>query len=338
MCTGILQKSESSDWVLARTLEFGANHLSFDLLFVPRNVDHSTNRPWKNRYAYVGFNPFNMPVVVDGINEKGLASGGFYFPGWAEFQKLDPNSPKTVVTNIEFVSWLLGNFATVQEIRDALTNTTVIGAELPAWGFVPPIHYFVADSTGDRLVIEYVKGELHTYDTPIGTITNAPTYDWHMTNVRNYIGLRALNDPSITIDGVQLSQLGQGSGAIGLPGDFTPPSRFIRASFLNQVTLSGKNALEQVERAFKILNQFDIPKGSVAAKDSTGNLEYEETLWTSASDLSGKRYYFHTAANREIMEINLGELNLDGKDRQSISLNQPEQINNLSASFTLQKK
>lgn len=338
-CTGIFQKAENGNWVYARTMEFGADLLSFDLLFVPRGISYtgqsSNDQPgtkWITKYGHVGFNPFGMPIVADGLNEKGLACGAFYFPGWAKYESTIPQDQANTISNLDFVSWVLGNFATVNEVRDVLKDTKVIGVVYAPWGIIPPLHYFIADKTGNKAVIEYVDGKLNFYDAPFGTITNAPSYSWHMINARNYIGLQALNHPSVKIAGEDFSQFGQGSGAIGLPGDFTPPSRFIRASFFNQVVLNGKDGLEQVKRAFKILNQFDIPKGAVREIEK-GKEIYEETQWTSAADLSGGLYYFHTAASRVIRSVDLKTLDLDAKKISSIKVNTPETIVDLSTSF-----
>lgn len=338
-CTGIIQKAENGDWVYARTMEFGADLISFDLMFVPRGIPYtseiSTNKTgakWTTKYGHVGFNPFGMPILADGLNEKGLACGAFYFPGWAEYESIGPQDSSNAISNIDFVSWVLGNFATVSEVREALKQTKVVGVPFAAWGFIPPLHYFMADKTGGKAVIEYVGGKLKIYDTTLGTITNAPDYDWHMVNARNYIGLRALNDPSIKISGQEFSQFGQGSGAIGLPGDFSPPSRFIRAAFFNTVVLNGKDALEQVKRAFRILNQFDIPKGAVR-EISKGKEFYDETQWTSAADLTNLQYFFHTDVNREIRSVSLKALDLDAKKTASLPVKTPEVIKDLSSSL-----
>lgn len=334
-CTGIVKKAENGDWVYGRTLEFGANLISFDLLFAPRGIEFTaeTNGPeqkgmqWKSKYAHVGFSPFGMPLVADGLNEKGLACGAFYFPGWAEYQQASNES--AVISNLDVVSWILSNFATLEEVVAAIRETKVIGLDYKPWGIIPPLHYIVVDREGNKAVFEYVKGQLNIHDASIGTITNSPTYDWHLTNARNYIGLSTLNHPSVKVEGIELASFGQGSGAIGLPGDFSPPSRFIRATFLNQVTLLAKNGLEGVARTFKILNQFDIPKGAV--KENKDN--YEETQWTSAADLSNGAYFYHTAENPLIRFVSLKDLDLDAKSLQSIAINEAPSFINVSKRF-----
>ncbi len=341
-CTGIVSKAENGDCVFARTMEFGVDILVYNLLFVPRGIAYTsqiskdqTGAAWKTKYAHVGFNPTGNPILIDGVNEKGLACGGFYFPGWTQYEKVTQSELPNTVANTDFISWVLGNFASVREVKEALKNTKVAGVIFADWGVIPPIHYIVVDETGDKIVIEYVDGKQKIYDAWIGTITNAPTYDWHLTNARNYIGLAALNQPVVTINGHELAQFGQGSGALGLPGDFTPPSRFIRATFLNQVVLPGKIGQEEVQRAFKILNQFDIPKGAIRDEEN-GKVHYDETQWTSAADLKSRRYFFHSYKNRIIKVVDLSLLNLDSKKIQTISIDDPECFMDISSSLNKQ--
>lgn len=333
-CTGIVHKAENGDYVYARTLEFGRDLATFDLLFVPREITNYSLRneeypsSWKNKYAFIGFNPFGMNIVADGLNEKGLACGAFYFPGWAKYEEPKENA-QTIITNLDFVSWVLGNFSSVEEVLNALKETTVVEYLYPDWNIVPPLHYIIVDAKGNKVVVEYIQGKRKLYSAPLETITNSPNYDWHETNARNYIGLRALNKPSIKIQGKEFAAFGQGSGAIGLPGDFSPPSRFIRAAFINQVALQAKDGLLGVQRAFKILNQFDIPKGLIKEKDNGKDI-YEETQWTSASDLTNKRYFFHTMDSRIIKYISFKDLDLNAKKITSIPIEEKERFINLS--------
>jgi len=311
-CTGIVRTAQNGDVVYARTLEFGEDLLSFDLLATPKGY-HYQSQPhakngktlgWDTKYSSIGFAPFGLPLLADGLNSAGVGCGAFYMPGWADYQAVSDEDERNAISNLDFVSWVLGNFDSVATVRTALKDTKVFGAPLAEWGFVPPLHYIVVDKSGDKAVIEYINGTMQIHDAPLNTITNAPSYDWHNINARNYIGLKALNDPSIKINGSEFAQFGQGSGAIGLPGDFTPPSRFIRAAFLNQVVVPTKNGDEEAKSAFTILNQFDIPLGAVRELHN-GKEILEETSWTSASDLQNQKYFFHTHGNRSIRAFDL---------------------------------
>ena len=129
-----------------------------------------------------------------------------------------------------------------------------------AMGLLAPVHAVVHDASGKSIVIEYVDGKLNVYDNPLGVITNSPGFDWHMTNLRNYVNFSFNNHPPIQLGSVKLEPFGQGSGMLGMPGDFTPPSRFVRAVAFSQSVLQPKTGDDAVLTAFHILNNFDIPK------------------------------------------------------------------------------
>ncbi|MFA5043387.1 MAG: choloylglycine hydrolase family protein [Kiritimatiellia bacterium] len=336
-CTGIRLKTKDGDTISARTMEFSAEQVSFNLIVVPRAYAYQGRTPsqtsgmaWKVQYAHAGFGPFGMPMVADGLNEKGLACSAFFFPGYAKYETVAEVDYPQTISCLDLTSWILGACATVAEVRERLPKIHVCGAVLDAWGIVPPLHYVVTDDTGASIVIEYVDGKLSIYDNMIGVITNAPAYGWHLTNLRNYIGLKAVNDPAISINGMKLEQFGQGSGAIGLPGDFTPPSRFVRAAFLVQETYPAKDADEGIATAFRILNQFDIPQGAI--RNVQGNKVVSDTTqWTSAADLKNRRYYFHTYNNRAVRMVDLNKLDLNAPAVKSLNVQAPGKIEDISA-------
>jgi len=185
----------------------------------------------------------------------------------------------------------------------------------------PQLHYKVVDKTGDAIVIEFVNGAPKVFDS-IGVITNNPTYDWQLTNLRNYVGLQDENHESATFLKKPYDQVSNGTGAIGLPGDFTSPSRFVRATFLLNATLANntiRTPEEAVLRAFRVLNQFDIPEGSVVEISTptatsiekstpTEKITMEATSWTSMADLRNLRYYYHTMYSRTIRMISLEDI------------------------------
>jgi choloylglycine hydrolase len=336
-CTGILIKSEDGNYVYARTLEFGASLISYDLLFVPRNHKYVGQTPdgkpgmsWTTKYAHVGFNPFGEDVVGEGLNEKGLACGAFFLPGYAKYQDVTEKDYSRTIACLGLSSWILSTCASVPEIRQELPKIKVCGTVLAGLGYVPPLHFFAADETGDAIIIEYVDGKLNIYDNEVNVITNSPDYTWHVKNLRNYIGLKPINDPATKIGRESLSQFGNGSGAFGLPGDFTPPSRFVRAAFIVNTVFPGKNIDECIGVAFHVLNQFDIPKGSVRANEDNKTI-VEDTQWTSAADLKNRRYYFHTFADRSVRMVDLNEFDLNAKSTRTYkNLEKPGKIENFS--------
>ena len=273
-CTSFLLKAADGSPVYGRTLEFGFP-LESEAIVIPRHYAARATGPegkpgwgWKSRYAIAGLNAFGLPVVVDGLNEKGLAGGILYFPGFAGYA--DPNSAdlnsddhRHALAPWDFLTWALGNFASVDELRAALDTITIVDLVQPTLGITPPFHYALHDASGASLVVEPIGGRLKVYDNPLGVMTNAPSFDWHLTNLRNYVKLSPVDAPPLKIAGECFAPLGAGSGLLGVPGDPTPPSRFVRAVGLTLSAEPQKNAAETVRLAEHILNNFDIPMGLV---------------------------------------------------------------------------
>jgi choloylglycine hydrolase len=191
-------------------------------------------------------------------------------------------------------------------VKQAVDGVVVVPTSTPVFDEVLPLHFAVTDKTGKSIVIEPVAGKLRVYDNPLGVLTNAPGFDWHLTNLRNYVNLSVTAVPPVDLDGVKLSQLGQGAGMHGLPGDFTPPSRFIRAIVFSQAEYPSDTAEETVLSGFHIMNQFDIPHGSVR-DTSGGRTKAEYTQWTTASDSRNMRFYFKSYGNQNIHMIDLAK-------------------------------
>lgn len=338
-CTGIRLETTGGDVVYGRTLEFGKN-IDSEIIVVPRGYayvgvtpDGQPGLSWKTQYAFMGPNASQLPVTVDGINEKGLAVGLFYFPGYAGYQKTTPADDSKTIGPWQLGTWILGNFRTVAEVKAHINDIKVANVNLAAWGIVPPVHYIVHDRTGNSLVIEYVNGELHTYDNPIGVFTNSPTFDWQMTNLRNYLNLFAINIPERKMKNITLKTFGQGSGLVGLPGDFTAPSRFVRAFVLTQSAVHDQTTTQTVAQAFHILNQFDIPVGVIRDR-SNGEVAYDYTQWTTVADLTNLRYYVTTAQDRDIRYVDLMKQNLDAKDIVYYPINQTQTMQALTGAQT----
>jgi choloylglycine hydrolase len=334
-CTGIRIKPKDGSVIVARTLEFAAN-LQSNVIVIPRATESVGTVPgdkpglrWKSKYGMAGANGFDMPAIVDGLNEKGLGIGIFYFPGYAKYQEVKEEDVDKTLAPWELPVYLLGNCANVKEAIEAARNVRVGEVVQKNMGLVPPCHYIINDTNERCVVLEYVGGELKIHDNPLGVITNSPTFDWHVTNLRNYVNLTVNNVPPVDLAGIELHSFGQGSGMLGLPGDFTPPSRFIRAVAFSQSALPVATAHEGVLQAFHILNQFDIPKGAARGVDN-GKVMADYTLWTSASDLKNHRYYFRTFDNSRIRMIDLEKMNLDAKEIKTISMAGKEVIEDLS--------
>lgn len=339
-CTGIRLIAADGTVICARTLEF-ATDLQSEVIIVPRGYERIGDTPdgkeglkWKTKYGSVGANGIDLPYLFDGVNEKGLAAGLFYFPGTADYMHYNANDADKTLAPWQLGSWILDNFATVEEVKANIDTIIVAGVVFKAWGFVLPVHYVIHDASGQSIVIEPVDGKLKVYDNPLGVMTNSPTFDWHMTNLRNYVNLSPTNAPAMQLGPITLNSIGQGSGMLGLPGDFTPPSRFVRAAEFSQSVYQAETGRAAVLQAFHILNNFDIPKGSAreSKKDTHGNAPADYTQWTSANDLKTKQFYFRTFENSQIRTVELMKMNLDAKDIATISMKGNEVIKSLGES------
>jgi choloylglycine hydrolase len=337
-CTGIRLRAEDGTIVYARTLEFAVKFDS-SVIVIPRGYARTGSTPdgqsgmrWTAKYASVGANKTGLPYLLDGLNEKGLAVGLFYFPTTADYPRYHGTEASRTIAAWELGSWILDNFATVEEVRQSIGHIEVANVVFNNWGFAPPLHYVVHDASGKSLVIEYTEGTLHVYDNVIGVITNSPGFDWHMTNLRNYVNFSMVNRPPVELGGVRLMPFGQGTGMLGIPGDFTPPSRFVRAAAYSTSALPSKTGSDAVLQAFHILNNFDIPKGAAREdqKDAHGNIVADYTVWTSASDLKARRYYFRTYENSRIRSVDLMKMPLDAKTIATFSMSGEESIESLN--------
>lgn len=317
-CTGIKLTAKDGGIVHGRTLEFGIK-VDTDVAIIPRNFDFVGTTPegpglvYKAKYATIGAIAFNIPAIMDGMNEKGLAIGTFYFPGYAGYSQITSENQSKALSPIEFSNWIVTQFATVEEVLAGLPNVVIAPLVTKEWGSAPPpFHYIVYDKSGKSIVIEPMNGKLVTYENKIGVFTNSPTFDWHMTNLRNYINLTPVNVKPLKVDGLKLAPFGQGSGMVGLPGDFTPPSRFVRAAIFSITAIPSDNANEGVFQAFHILNQFDIPVG-LAREKVDGVVYTDNTLITCVRNPQSLKYYFRTYDDEAIKVVDLKKFDLNAK-------------------------
>lgn len=335
-CTSTKLIAKDHSVVYGRTLEFGIDVHS-NVIFIPRAYALQATSPiegknalqWKTKYAVLGANAEGQKLIIDGINEKGLAAGVFYFPGYEQYQSVNEANVSQSLNSVELVTYLLSQSKNIDEVKQALHSIRVNKAVFKPWGFLVPVHYLVTEPSGKSLVIEYIDGKLKLYDAPLGVITNAPTFDWQMTNLRSYVNLSPLNVSEVKVNNKTLKHFGQGSGMHGLPGDFTPPSRFVRSAIFTASSLPVPDAKQAVLQVFHILNNFDIPKGAVRDK-TNGQLHTDTTLWTSASDLKHLLFYFHTYNDRAIKRVDLKAFDWNAKGIAVVSMQGQNQIQDLA--------
>lgn len=315
-CTGITLKAADGSIVFGRTLEWGSFDLKSRLAVIPRGFKYAAHMPdgktglsWQAKYGVVGIDAVEKDIVVEGMNEKGLAVGLFYHPGYAEYQEYSPSQASQSLGPTDVGQYLLTNFANVDEVRDGLAKVRVVSVVEPALGFAAPVHFVITEASGKAIVVEYLKGEMKIFDAPLGVITNAPSYDWHETNLRNYINLSPVALPGKKIEDLNFKPLGGGSGMIGLPGDFTPPSRFVRAVAFSKTARPTATGGETIYEVFRILDNFDVPLGAAegTGEDKTQGMR-SATIWTSASDTNNRVFHYHTQHNRRVRMIDLKKI------------------------------
>jgi choloylglycine hydrolase len=322
-CTTFRIRSRDGAILVGRSMELGMP-LGSAVMIVPRGHRLAATRPdlkpgtaWTSRYGFVGMNTLGVDISTDGMNEAGLSVGTLYIPGFVQYQPFPATPGAAAVSNLELGNWILSQFATVDEVRAALSRIVVYDLTMPPAG-PQPLHWAVFDAQGGAIVVEYVDGKLQVHENPVGTLTNSPNFPWHQTNLRNHVNLTNLNVDPLRLGPTEILPIGQGSGLIGIPGDYTPPARFIRATALAWSSVPAATAVEGANVAFHILNAVDIPVGAVAQRvpgraGGPPTLDYEMTQWATVHDLSNRLLYFRTYGNLAIRKIDLKALDLSGK-------------------------
>jgi choloylglycine hydrolase len=284
VCTSLRVKAKDGTVLVGRTMEYALD-INWELRAVPRGVQQSSTLPdgpgltWQGRYGYAGTGAGETAIarqvmpsqaaVPDGVNEHGLYAGLLYLPSYAEYEDPAGAGRSRLLAPIDMAAYVLATCATVAEAVCALEQAVVCAVPMPVIG-VPPLHLVLHDRSGATAVVEWVGGSRHVYDNPAGVATNSPPLDWHLANLRNYVNQTALDVPPVTIDGMTLAPLGEGSGMLGLPGDFTPPSRFVRAAAFSATARKPATAAEGLCTVMHLLSSFDITKGVIRGPAPAG--------------------------------------------------------------------
>jgi choloylglycine hydrolase len=204
-----------------------------------------------------------------------------------------------------------------------------VSVDEPSLGGAVPIHYTVIEPSGNAIVVQYIEGELHIFDNPLLVLTNSPPFDWHMTNIRNYVNLSAVAWPAKKLKDIDFGPVGAGSGFLGLPGDFTPPSRFIRAVTFTQTARKTADGDEAVYEVFRIMDNFNLPLGAAEAPEDVDPALLEgmrsSTIWTSAADTRNLKLYYHTQHNRKVRMVDLKNIDFSQKDIVRIPLDKKKE-------------
>ena len=309
-CTGITLNSNDGAHIVARTVEWANGESPSDYIIVPHGYEKQSMLPngthggmkYTAFYGYVGL--ASEDYVIEGLNEAGLSAGLFYFPKFGSYPEYNPAENDITISDTELVGWILGNFETVDDVVAALSEINVVATDSRA----ETLHWRVADASGRQIVIEYINGIPMVHENKLGVLTNSPAYDWHITNLSNYIDLKPGTIDSHAFGNIDVSPLGHGSGLLGLPGDMTPPSRFVRVAFFQNSAPIFPNADKAVEQAFVILQAMTIPIGAQFTDKTKIPDIPSATQWTSVTDMTNRRLYYTTMYNPIIRKFDLNNI------------------------------
>lgn len=332
-CTSFILKNKDGSLVYARTIEF-AMELPMKIALYPRNHQFKGTGPdgvagsglaWNGKYALIGLNAYDLDLIGDGMNEKGLMGGMQYLPVSSDYQNPTGADAKNSIASYQVVNYILSNFATVDEIKAGMKKIFVNNSKFDKWGNqIVKMHFGFHDANGKSVVIEYVKGQLNLYDNPIGAMANDPPFDWMMTNLTNYLNLSPVDIGTKTIGGVNFTPKSAGSGMHGLPGDFMSQSRFLRAVEYSQAADKYAADLPRVELAWHIANMFDIPPGTSLSNggkaDAKGKYFYDHTQQTVVGDQKNLTYYARFFGGSDIYKFDMKDYDWNAKERKQWSI------------------
>lgn len=317
-CTDFRLTAKDGTVLIARSMEFAVD-MKANLRSSPRGREITALAPndspslaWKAKYGYLYIDGLGQNIVIDGMNETGLSFEYLYLPGETQYPTVPAGKESQSLSYTQFGEWVLSNFKTVDEVRKALNDIYIYQGYLPGIpNTVLPAHASIFEANGKGIVVEFVGGKVNVYDS-IGIMTNSPTYDWQVANLRNYLNLSPYNPKSITINGISYAATGQGSGSVGLPGDVSPPSRFVKIAFLTTAAFPVATSAEVLNMAEHIINNVDIPKGIARSMDN-GKEATDYTQWVVFKDLTHKIMYYRTYNDLTLRMVDLSKVDLSEK-------------------------
>ena len=307
MCTAVSWKSRCHYFGRNLDLEYSYQEA---VTVTPRNYPFRFRMlpAMDTHYAMIGVATVeqNYPLYYDAVNEKGLCIAGLNFPGLAHYEK--PQSEKNNVASFELIPWILGQCETVAQAEKLFKNINIIDTAFND-AFPPtPLHWIIADSSRS-ITVEAMEDGLHIHENPLGVLTNNPPFDFHLYNLRNYMQVStapAVNRFSVDFE---LTPYSNGMGGIGLPGDYSSASRFVRAAFVKLNSVASNTEEESVSQFFHILNAVAMPRGCVKMPDG----RYEITLYSSCCNTDLGIYFYTTYENSQVCAVDMHQENLDGQ-------------------------
>lgn len=318
MCTAASYKTK--DFYFGRTLDYEFSY-GDEIVVLPREYPLRFRHcgVLDRHYAIIGmaYVAGSDPLFYDGINEKGLGMAGLNFVGNAHYFK--PVQGFDNVAQFEFIPWILSRCATVSEARGLLSRINLTDEAYSPQ--LPPaqLHWIIADRD-EAITVESMSGGLKIYDNPVGVLTNNPPFDRQMLALSNYMSLSPKQPENRW--GIPLETYSRGMGALGLPGDLSSQSRFVRVAYTKMNSKSGDSEEESVSQFFHILGSVDQQRGCCEVADG----KYEITIYTSCCNASRGIYYYTTYDNHQICAVDMHRENLDGSELSRYTLLKKERI------------
>lgn len=321
MCTAVTYKTNSL--YFGRTLDIECSYFE-EVTVTPRNYPFRFRRvkEIKNHYAVIGmaYVLHDYPLYYDAVNEKGLAAAGLNFVGNAVY--CENMNDRNNIAQFEFIPWILSQCATLDEAKTLIKRINITDESFSKGMPAAQLHWIIADKSG-AITVESVKEGIRVYENPVGVLTNNPTFPEQMFNLNNYMKLSPKEPENLFSDKIQLKAYSRGMGAIGLPGDLSSQSRFVRASFVKLNSVSGASENESVSQFFHILGSVEQQRGCCSTADG----QYETTVYTSCCNCEKGIYYYTAYSNRQISAVDINKENLDGEILSRYPIINKEQIN-----------
>ena len=306
MCTAATYKTK--DFYFGRTLDYEFSY-GDEVAVMPRNypLNFRFAGNLARHYAIIGMAHIvgDFPLFYDAANEKGLCMAGLNFVGNAYYR--DEIEGKNNVAQFEFIPWILSQSATVNEAKALLQNINITNTQFSDKLPVAQLHWIIADKNS-AITVESVKEGLKIYDNPVGVLTNNPPFCEQMSRLNDYMHLSPKSPENTFSDKLSLKTYSRGMGALGLPGDLSSQSRFVRVAFTKMNSVSGTSESESVSQFFHILGSVDQQRGCCEVAKG----EYEITLYTSCCNADKGIYYYTTYENQQITAVDMHREKLDG--------------------------
>lgn len=305
MCTAI--SFTTKDHYFGRNLDLEYSYIE-TVTITPRNYPllFRKKESLNTHYAMIGIAYVHngYPLYYDATNEMGLSMAGLNFPGNADYKP--EISEKDNITPFEFIPWILGQCSTVKDAKVLLDKINLLEEHYNNKLPLSPLHWMISDRESS-ITVESVKDGLKIYENPVGVLTNNPTFDMQLFHLNNYMNLSPQKPENCFSDKVKLERYSNGMGALGMPGDWSSQSRFVKTAFTKLNSVCGTSEEESVSQFFHILGSVEHQRGCV----DMGNNLYEITLYSSCCNTDKGIYYYRTYENSQITAVDMFRENLD---------------------------